>query len=659
MRLAPEMGGGGGRDHRVPASVDSKKKNPLAREVMDRWAKIDDDLVADRKNYWMNLAFYQGHQWLWWDSTLRAPRIAAQRMYANERMRVTVNQIAPRINRLVGRICDRDLFFDMRASAADDATLYGARLSAELLESRRTADDWESQRETNLLNNLFGGTAFVSVDWNPRRGRLWENPENSALVGEGEAELRCWSIAAAGLEAGSKTRDAARFWIGMQCNPPEQVQEYYDMAERPRPDGNQMFSPLQRSLLSRDGKPVEVTAVYVMYERPNSLCPEGRVVHVVNGEVVDEQGWPFPFKHLNIEPFRWQAMPESYRGNTPVNDARSLQVQYNSVRSNLLEHIKLAGNARLWVPNGVLDDDIDLTDEPGEIVMYNPDPAAPGAPQYSMPAPLPRAFTQELETIAGNLDDILYSHDVSRGIGADRISGLTVASLAEQNDTPLGPPSRREAGGWGRVASQILKLYEANAKERRTMVVTDERGVAHMLDWNGARLRGQTNVVVPQEVTLPTSRPIMRAMWAELLGQFPELRQNLDAPKIARLLDISDQSLMTAILDRQAAFAQWENSRMAVDEVMIPQPYEHHDTHIAEHNDYRATPEYAFLPPETKQLFEAHLKAHEQYAMDQALKQAEMNAVQPGLAGLPQADAPVGSALPVPSRMLPAGAPAA
>lgn len=623
------------------------------QEVIKRWHAIDDDLIEDRRHYWTNYFFYRGLQWLRWDYNNRTPMLAGERTASTERLRVTVNQILPRVQRLVGRLAERDLFFDVQASAADDATLAGSRLAMHVLETRRKNDDWESIREQNILNDLFGGTAAISVDWDDQhRGRLWNDAETGQLLGEGEAVLTPWSIASFGLEPGSVSRDEARWWIGCRVLPPEQVQAYYDLPEKPRADGNQMYSPLQQKLLTaRVGrrKPEQLCCVYIMYERPNQLCPEGRVLHVVNGNVVQRlDQWPFPFRHLNIEVFRMSSLPDSYRGHTPVTDAVKLQVQYNHIESNLLEHTKLCGNARLWVPHGAVDEEEDLTDEPGEIIFYHPD--AGTMPAYTMPAPLPRSLTQQKQEKLAEIDDILYSHDVSRGIApGDRTSGLAVATLAEHNDSPLGPWARRENLSWARTAKSVLQLYEANARGYRKAVVVDERKIPHIYDWNGERLRGQHEVTVPKDVTLPQSRAVNQARIAELAGQFPAVFAQMDAKTLARVLDLSDEAFVGQVLDANANLAQWENARMVADEVLLPQEWHNHAVHIAEHNDLRNSPEYHFLPDETKQMIDLHIQSHQRYEEEQAAQQAQLNAMSPGLAGLPQAGAPTGSAIPLPA----------
>lgn len=634
-----------------------KEEDPVAIDVVRRWEKCDRHLREERRNYWLNRAFYEGKQWVWWDTTSSAVQLLPARFYESERVRVTVNKIQPRTDLLVGTLADRDLTFEGQPSSPDDQSLQGSNLAVSIVEAAHDDQDWESHREDNILNCLLGGTSAVVVEWNPEKGeKLSVDPSNQKVTGTGEVSLNPLSIAEFSLQAGVRRPENANWFITATAGPPELVKEKYGITWDVKPDTTRAQSPTAR-MLGKGDTEKELTTVYTLYEKPNRKSKKGKHVVVVNEKTVINEPWPFPFDELNVTVFRQQRIPMRWYGNTFMNAARPVQVLYNSVRSNIAEHIKLASNARLWVPAGSLDDVGVLTDEAGEIVEYNSDPSMP-VPSYQTPPPLNRSILDQCEVLSQEMDDIMHSHDVSRGQApGDRNSGLALSILAEKNNTPLGPMSRDQARGWGRLGSQALKLYEGKVSETRTSVVVSKTGIPSKVEWTGKKLRGQTDVRVPLDATAPHSRAQMIGMLQTLQQMNPQAVGAIPVERLLRLTGLANERQLSQYLNSSASKAHRENDLMSAGQVAQVADFDDHATHISEHNDFRSTTVYENLPANIRKLIDTHVMAHQQMSMHQIQGQAALNAVQPGLGAAPQAGAPVGSALPPPIAQQMQGAP--
>jgi hypothetical protein len=106
--------------------------------------------------------------------------------------------------------------------------------------------------------------------------------------------------------------------------------------------------------------------VRTMFERPSRKNPKGRVVTSISGDIVQDVAWPFPWKdRLNLVVFRDFPMDGRWTGESRITDAISIQTEINLARSVFADHLKKAGNARLWVPDDSIDEE-DLTDDPGQ-----------------------------------------------------------------------------------------------------------------------------------------------------------------------------------------------------------------------------------------------------------------------------------------------------
>lgn len=612
--------------------------------VVELWEKGHRALLRERRDYWLNLAFYRDEQWVWWDRTREAVQIAPERSNDNDRVRLQINRIQPNLVTLMAKLLKRTLAFEVLPTAADDSTIHGARLGEAVLESSRMEGDWEDVREQVLLDTFLGGTAAVAIDWDPNGGlELARDPGTGKVTNTGDVTLTPLSIVEFALEPGVKRYTDARWWCRATTLPPEAAKDYYGLKSTPQADSSSHFSPLQRHLLAQRGPDdnTELVVCYTLYEKPTG-DQKGKVTHVVGGETVAEEPWPFPWEDgLNVVCFRQQKLPMTWTGNTLLNASRPIQAAYNHARSNMAEHMKLAGNARLMVPDTTIDIVDDLTDEAGEIVPYD---ATAGMPGYLNPPNLPRWLIQEADRLKEELDDIMSVHDISRGIAPGQdASGIALSLMAEKDDTPLGLMAKDQSSGWGTIGRRVLELYASKVEEMRTSRIDSGQGVPVTLEWNGKMLRGQTGVRVPLDNVMPHSRVALQAWVTNLVdrGMVPKNPQ-----LVAKLIDLPGQDALMEAIDADAARAQRENNLLQIGHAQVPETFDNHATHIAEHNRHRKSAAYQYAPEDVRLMIDQHIKAHEVMAMEEAARQLALNTAEPGLGGVPQADEPAGSMVP-------------
>lgn len=613
----------------------------LVALVKDRWEKGSRVLDEERYNYWLNYAFYHGQQWIQWskarNTVVRHPILDAQ-----DRMFVTVNQIQPRVNHLVGRFTQRNLSFEVTPTAPDDATMRGAKLAEFILKAEHDDYGWGDVRLEAIYNAFFGGVSAVALDWNDDR-TPWLTSSGD-MTGTGGPILRPLSIAEFCLEPGTRYWREATWWVSCQAYPPEQAREALGLGYTPEADGSNTNLPMRYTLNAARGTATntDMTLVYTMYERPTAKRPEGRRLVVAGGRLAFAGKWNLPFDELNIQPFRQQALPGRWSGSTCVSAARSPQMVYNHLKSIILEHAKRAGVARLMVPVGSMDDPTILTDEAGEIVPYNG--FENQRPHYMEAPEVSRYIFGEVEKAEAELDSVLHTNEVSRGVApGDRNSGLALSILAERNDSPLSTMAHDQASGWARIGRLVLQMYEAKARDIRKTMVPQDGGVPLVLEWNGSTLQGQHRVNVPLESTSPQSRAALVAQMVELSRSFPQMFESVSPEHLAQMLDTPSSKALAGVGHPDVLRAREENSRLMAGEIPFPERFDDHDLHIREHNVFRKSSKYLALPDELRKTVDAHIEAHQRLVEEELELQANINAIRPGLAGMPQADAPIGS----------------
>lgn len=611
--------------------------------VVDKYQKGLKAQHYANANFWANTAFIRGHQWVAFNPhTTRLEEVLAE----DDRVRATINRLWPGSRTIISKLLQRRLQFEVQPNSADDAAIEGAKVGEAILAAISKEHDWEALRESVAWSIWKGGTAAMSVDWNPSKGKPTALAEDGRKLPSGDTEETALSLAEFVVQPGARVAKTAQWWIKAQALPPTEVQARYDLSELPPADATTGLSSLERGLVSAnvtgshgpsngDSDGTELTLVLTYYERPNPQNEKGTVEVVVNGKTVwGPKEWPFPFvDYLNLATARETIIENTWLGETVVTIARPVQAAYNAAWSNILEHVDIAGNARLATPQSSVELTEQYSDQIGEQIVY-----ADGmdTPKWLTPPQLPGWLLQLPSQLREEVDDILGVHDVSRGTAPANIeSGYGLAVLAENDATPLGKLSAAMATMFGEVASMALKVYESEVKETRTAVIRMPGQPAETTPWNGADLAGQTEAIVPLELVAPRSR----AAQAQFAEKAMEQGLITTLQELTRLAEAPGESEMLAAVRPNIARARRENAAMAQGQVRYPEDYDDHKEHIVEHNAFRMSQRYEGLDPDVREIFAAHIQAHETMAAEEAGNQARRAQMGgPALAAAPKAD---------------------
>jgi hypothetical protein len=605
--------------------------------VRERYEKATKAVRTEQHEYWLNFAFLQGQQWLWYNPETRRLDILPR---DPQRVQVTINRLLPASRIIIAKAVSREMHFEVIPNGADDATARGARLAESVLTDVVREHDWESLREKALWAVWKGGTAVICVEWDPTAGiPLSVETESGMPVATGDTKETVLTIAEAVFEPGVTEPETARWWIKAQVRPPEEVRATYRLPEPPPADATAGMNPFQQKLVwAHSGMGLheptsDLTLVLTYYERPNNDRPEGAVVVVVGDKVVQRGPWPYPWKdRLNCAVMRDIRVETRWTGDSTLSAARPVQVAFNASWSSIIEHMKLTGNARLAVPQSAVDLIESFTDTPGEIVPY---PDGTAQPAWITPPQMPAWWIEQPTRLAAQIDDILGVHDVSRGTTPPNVeSGYGLSLLIEQDTTPVTRLVKETSIAWSKIASMVLKLYEANVTEPRRSVIRVPGQQPESVHWSGKDFMGQTTAILPVEQIVPRSRAAMQAFADRALQM--GLIKTVD--QYARLIEMPQQYRIIDAVEPDVARARRENHWLAQGEPCAPEAFDDHAVHIREHNDFRKSARYHLLPDEIKQLFELHIKGHETLAAEEMGRQVAKGAISPALAATPSAE---------------------
>jgi hypothetical protein len=586
--------------------------------IRDRYLEALKETQGLTRSYWLNFAFLDGHQWVWFN---KATNQLDAYNDMDERIRPTINRMRSNFRTLSANATQRALSFEVLPEGADDHSVQAARLAERLLEDLHQSHSWEAVREKNAIATFKGGTAAICVDWDEDAKTTIETP---------------LSIADFVVQPGVRDAERAVWWIKAQALPPEEVKVMFGLDTLPPADATSGMSPLQERLVGKhfdsDGQTPNLTLVLTYYERPTKLNPKGKFYVEVDNRIVEEGDWSFPFKNrLNLVITTETPHEDRWYGSSFLDDVRPIQVAYNLAWANLLEHMADASSAKLLLPQSAMALMEQITDTPGEMLTY---PDGTEKPAYLNPPQLAGWIQEQPGLLALAMDDLMGVHDVSRGAAPANIeSGYGLSILAEKDATPVGRFIKECAHAWSRLASMVLQIHQAEVREKRSSVIKTDGGPLKF-EWTGKDISGQTNAKVPEEAIMPRSRAAMQA-FADKAMQM-QLVKSLD--EYARIAELPGQAEIVNTVMPAVAKAQRENSRLANGEIVIPATFDDHAEHIRIHNNFRMTEMYELLPLSVQEIIDEHVQAHETLAaeaMGRAVHQAQLD---PNLAQTPNAD---------------------
>lgn len=598
-----------------------------AATVRDAWNRGMKATRRERQTAVLNQCFLLNQHWNYWNKASgRLEEIPRN----PERVRVTVAKIGPDSDRIIAKLTSRPLIWEVPPKSADDAAIQSSRTAEAALAEVARQQGWEEIRLEHAHVTWAGGVGAIAIEWDTSVGTPIAMRPDGTMVHTGDAKLSVLSLHEIACEPGTHDIRKGKYWIRGVALPPETVKEMYGLADKPEADARATESVVRYQDTER-GSDVPMTMVYTYFERPMNGSP-GRTATVVGETVVQDGPWPFPFTdRLNIAICKVKPIHGRWFGHTPVTDAVPVQTALNASWSSIVEHMKQAANARLWVPYGTVEDIEDLSDLAGEAVSYNPINGM--RPTYESPPSMPDWWIRQPDMLGAQMDNILGQKEVSRGGAPAGIeSGIALSILAENDDTMIGRFGRNMGDMWGDIGSMYLQLCEAYVKESRSaMVVMPNTKIPEAVRWNGDSLNGHTTAWVPTDAIAPRNRSAQQAYAFQLYDR--GIIQS--AQELAKVADLPDADDLLAGIDPDTARANRENAHLAAGHPRTVDIIDDHANHIMIHRNFMRSERYEQLPMEVQDLIRQHSTAHEIYAAEQAANQGFAASVSPMAAALP------------------------
>lgn len=636
----------------MPADSTVQELDELARKAKGARGRFE-------PTWFLNLAYYQGNQWLYWArGRLYEPRLDPWRVT------FTDNRLIGVVRTEVAKMTKQRPIFVATPTTGDDADVSAAQLSERMLQYIWTEHDLQRKQRAALMWSRIVGAGFWKIYWDSTSGSKVEvllDPQGQVVMDQSgrpmdpnivtqlppevAAQLNVKTIAQgdvcvevkSALEilvdplAGEEGLSSAEWLVEESVRSKDYVQRRYNV-DLPE-DAQAVAGVAEARMGGVGGEGVSGTsykgvAVKEYWARPSSKHPNGRYAVWAANKLLKEDN--NPYDDMPYVMFQGIPVPGRFWPTSTVEQLRGVQTELNKTRSQIRENAARIGNPALLKSRMSR---VEYTGLPGEVVEFD-DVTQNSLPSFLQPPSMPPYVLEEIDRLNQSIQEISGQHEVSAG---QVPPGVTAASainlLQEQDDTRLGPDISEMENTLGEAGRKILKLVAQFYSDERTIRIGGDDGYWDIFSFRGAQLKDATHVSVQAGSAIPLSKAAKQANMEHILTLFIQNGVPLSQRQLARFLkdmDVGGYERLVEQYSEDETQINGENRRMALGQALPINTYDNDEAHIDGHESFQKSARYQQLDPKIMQLVEMHVQAHRdrQQAQQQQAQQQQIAAEQ-------------------------------
>jgi hypothetical protein len=637
---------------------------------------------TDRKPYelqWrLNMEFLNGNQYLDIDSETMTIMDVPRLYWYQERE--VYNMIASIAESRIARLSRQKPIMKVRPASSDQNDLSSAKVSSMLLTSTWHDEDMDRKYEKFIGWLETCGTAFFKPLWNKDKGRIiqeqtipkdemqlmnqtenkkdgeiapstddpFRSAENRMVLREGDIETEVVSPFEMYPDNSHGDFDDTRSVIHCRAFHVDEIFDWWgQQVEEEKVDvitlqgsnsgmGGLGYGVGSFRYTSQSLKKHALLKEY--YELPSKRYPYGRMIVVAGSKTlyagvlpynVGEDGEPgFPFVRAVSVP-----VVGSFWGKSIIERCIPIQRRYNALRNRKAEYLNLVTIGQWYAPDGVVEDESVLNNEPGNIIRYRNigNGVRPEPVQYPS---LPQSFEMEGETLMQEFTAVSGVSELSRFSEAPSgvKSGVALSIAGEQDDTRIGLTANQLEISSVELGKKWLRLYRQFTQEPRVIRYVGKSSDIDVLYWEGSDLKSD-DVIVDNASALAETPSQRRQMVFDLMntGLFNRPESNpFSSDGVRKILEMLEfghwESGVNEDEELQESKAKREN-RQLLEGMQVPiNDYDDDAAHIREHYRFMMNTDYEEVlqtpeGPGIDELFHMHVDMHKQRIQQQMMEQ--------------------------------------
>lgn len=367
---------------------------------------------------------------------------------------------------------------------------------------------------------------------------------------------------------------------------------------------------------SRGTETTENAIVTRTWHLPTPDFPEGLYAVECAG-IIAESGPLYSYKvdsmgnksfFLPVTHYKYQEVPGRVWAKTPCDDLVPKQIQRNELES-LIQLIIMRGiyNAILLGPGTNIST---LSGEAGQIIKYSG-----MEPKVVNSASVPAAVFEWLTKIDSEFEELAGTFDVIKGKNPTGVeAGVALQLLSDRAMSRFGPVFDNYDESHRQWADHALSLFKLYADTERINVIEGKKGSYKVDKFSKADLTGSVNIKTESTKARPQSQ-LMQQLAVQQLEQMGIINPQLPTTrlKIAQLYGMGN--LVEDMDDEQMyATSEWEKIMQGIP-AQVSMLIDNHEIHIAQHKKDARNSDFMSAPKEIQAQGILHIMNHMQSMM--------------------------------------------
>lgn len=603
-------------------------------DLKEEFRQFKDARQSFEADWYLNLAFYVGQQWLYWNhGRLDKPHLAKYRET------IVDNRILPIVTaRSARKVKNRPTFIATPFTGAE-SDVDAARITEKVMES-----DWNY---LELQQKLFQAELFADIVcagfwkiyWDSTLGDSAEfvvGPDGQPMRQENGAPVRA-DVFSGGLPEGLQTKSVATGDVCVDVVSPfhfypqplatsmseiekcfeEKVRSPEYVAQRfgveLEGDADAAAGPVESRLFNSlmpggSAGAYKGVRVYEYWAKPSSEYPRGkRCVWAQDMLLAEEDA---PVDAMPYVMFSGVKVPNRFWPTSITTQLRGPQINLNKIHSQIQENANRIGNPALMKSRQA---NVQYSGMPGEEILYD-STVTDAVPQYLQPPEVPVYVKEQVNRITESMTEISGLHEVSN---ATVPTGVTAASainlLQEADDTRIGPEIQDMEFGLGQAGTKIARLRAKFNSDERLIRLAGEDDNWDIFAFRGAMMGKEPTVECQAGSAMPRSKAAKQAAMLEVLQTALQYGLQFDPRDLRRFFKDYEVGALDRLfggLSNTEQQIQRENRQMTLGQAVNINPYDVDQDHIEGHEEYQRSARYGQLTPPLQEMIETHVQAH-------------------------------------------------
>lgn len=585
-----------------------KPNDGIVKEINELYDKGYSTVRGIQGQWWLNLAFLMGRQWVYYEKlteSLKEPKAPPWRV------RMVQNEIFYRVIKELARILQNSPQIEVVPVTNEDEDIDAAKYGNRIIQYLENENNLRVKKMFLALWTIVCGTCFEKNYWDKGAGSYLGESEAGNPIRLGQVATEIVPPFEVVLDPSAKMMIEEAGWIIHEKErTPEYIESRWNV--KVKPDSSSSPNLLEGKIASlvnaKANETKETVRVREFWQLPCGKYPKGRFAVIANDKVLEGPvDFPYDKKELPFVPYISIPVLGRFWGSSKIEFSIPIQKEINKTLSQIIEAKNLMSRPKWVAVKGMLDEP--PTDEPGELVEYNPFGNFPEPKIVSIPG-IPNYVFNILDRCVDALDNIWAQHEISKGQTPPNVeSGVAIQFLQEADLLPMGVPTLSFEESSAKGAAQRLSLVAQYYKEARVIKTIGEDRKVETFDYSPNLWKKNTDVRVRAGSGLPQSKSARQAFFFQLWRE----RVITDNVQLLKLMEFSSFEQLYREFSVDSDEAKTENNLLLTGKNSIVQKWQNHTIHLYEHNKLRKSAKYQDLNDGAKAIIDGHANAHEDY----------------------------------------------